>query len=193
MHTIGFFKEKSTDPLKLNITTTCQQQLDLMQSLRQSYPYILSACPTNDWNNHSIMAQKAFANRFEFVKTNMLLIAAQHDRFVYNRAITVYANTAQAAKMFLAPNACHELLHESENTRSAVHKVICDFFSQPTNDVALVQPCTPLVAVDPSRPIASLPETLFRAAGVLVASVGIVISLNLIFGEIKVPEPTTKG
>ncbi len=58
LHAVGFFKEGASDSLKLNITTTCQEQLDIIQSIRRSYPKVISGCPTNDWNNRSIQAQK---------------------------------------------------------------------------------------------------------------------------------------
>ena len=74
MHCIGFFKEKATDKLNLNITTSDQQQLNQWLALRLRYPQLISTCVTNDWLLHSIKAQIQFATRYEFVRTNTLIL-----------------------------------------------------------------------------------------------------------------------
>jgi len=74
MHCIGFFKEKATDKLNLNITTSDQQQLNQWLALRLRYPQLIATCVTNDWLLHSIKAQIQFATRYEFVRTNTLIL-----------------------------------------------------------------------------------------------------------------------
>ncbi len=154
----------------------------MIQNIRQRYPHVISGCPTNDWNNCSIQAQKNFESKYWLVKTNTLIIAAEHDLFVYNRAMMVFANEAKVqyrlnsflfaimlscvaflfdilymwtsmcigrsnslslcieqAAMMIAPNACHELLHEKVETRHAVRHVIFNFFSQTSNEVRQVR------------------------------------------------------
>lgn len=73
-HAAGFFKEKQSDKLKLNVTTSDQTQLDKWQALRVRYPNLITTCVTNDWVLHSIRAQKKFASRYEFVRTNTLVL-----------------------------------------------------------------------------------------------------------------------
>jgi lysophospholipase len=123
MPCIGYFKEKSTDALALNETTSCQSQLNLYQNLRQTYPSIISGCPTNHWLAESINAQRKFEPRYEFVKTNTLIICAQHDLFVYNRAMIMFGQRAPACKMLYARDAYHEILFEKEAIRGAAIKV----------------------------------------------------------------------
>ena len=74
MHAMGFFKEKPTDKLRLNVTTSDQQQLNKWQDLRMRYPNLITTCVTNDWVLKSIRAQKKFATRYEFVRTNTLVL-----------------------------------------------------------------------------------------------------------------------
>lgn len=74
MHCMGFFKEKPTDKLKLNVTTSDQEQLTNWQDLRMRYPALIATCVTNDWLLHSIRAQKRFFHRYQFVRTNTLVL-----------------------------------------------------------------------------------------------------------------------
>lgn len=74
MHSLGFFKEKPTDKINLNVVTSDQDQLDKWIGLRMRYPNLITTCVTNDWVYHSIRAQKRFASRYEFVKTNTLIL-----------------------------------------------------------------------------------------------------------------------
>jgi hypothetical protein len=74
MHALGYMKEKPTDKINLNVYTSDQDQLDKWVAMRMRYPNLISTCVTNDWTYHSIRAQKKFANKYEFVKTNTLIL-----------------------------------------------------------------------------------------------------------------------
>ncbi len=111
---------------------------------------------------------------------DIFLNSAENDRFVYNRAMAMFVKKAPACKMFLAPGASHELLNENETIREAVLKVIGDFFSQKADDVSQVQPCFPLEPYSATTPIYSWPEVLFRATGIVLAGVGILIGCVMI-------------
>ena len=74
MHCLGYFKEKPTDKLSLRVTTSDQEQLSNWQDLRMRYPQLIATCVTNDWVLHSIRAQKKFFHRYEFVRTNTLVL-----------------------------------------------------------------------------------------------------------------------
>lgn len=74
MHALGYFKERATDKLPINITTSDQKQLNKWQDLRMRYPQLVTTCVTNDWVLQSILAQKKFYHRYEFVRTNTLLL-----------------------------------------------------------------------------------------------------------------------
>lgn len=74
MHCMGYFKEKPTDKLNLYVTTSDQDQLSNWQDLRMRYPAMIATCVTNDWLLHSIRAQKRFAHRYQFVRTNTLVL-----------------------------------------------------------------------------------------------------------------------
>lgn len=78
-------------------------------------------------------------------------------------------------RMFLAPEAFHELLSESNLVRSATISIIRDFFTQKSDDVSRVEPSYPLVEVDPASSTYSLPELLLRGAGVALSIVGIIL------------------
>lgn len=73
-HTLGYFKEKPTDRMNLNVVTSDQEQLDRWIDLRMRYPNLITTCVTNDWIYHTIKAQKKFASKYEFVKTNTLIL-----------------------------------------------------------------------------------------------------------------------
>mmetsp|Transcript_24421 Transcript_24421/g.40745 ORF Transcript_24421/g.40745 Transcript_24421/m.40745 type:complete len:379 (-) Transcript_24421:131-1267(-) len=185
MHALGYFKEKPTDKLSLNVTTSDQNQLNAWQDLRMRYPRLIATCVTNDWLITSIRAQKRFSHRYEFVRTNTLLLSAETDYFVNNRGIYSFAKTAPAAKLFTVPESFHELLLEREPVRDASRKVICDFFTQTSDSVALVEPCYPLVEYDPNTPMYSVPEIIGRSVGLLLAAVGLVTGMAMIFGDRK--------
>jgi lysophospholipase len=74
MHAIGYFKEKPTDKINLNVYTSDQKQLDKWEALRMRYPNLIATCVTNDWVYHSIRLQRRFAEKYEFVKNNTLIL-----------------------------------------------------------------------------------------------------------------------
>jgi lysophospholipase len=74
MHAIGYFKEKPTDKLPLDMTTTDPVQLEKWRALRMKYPHLITTCVTNDWTVQAIRAQKKFSTRYEFVRTNTLIL-----------------------------------------------------------------------------------------------------------------------
>ena len=50
----------------------------------------------------SIRAQKKFSYRYKLVRTNTLIMAAENDRFVHNRAMAMFLKQAPNAQMFFA-------------------------------------------------------------------------------------------
>jgi hypothetical protein len=180
LRAIGFYKEKSTDPLKENIFTTDKEQLEKIGQLRQLHPQILSTCPTNHWVFQSIKSQRRFSKLYDRIKSNVLIIAAENDFLVHNRAMAMFVNKAPHSQMFLAPNAMHNLLLENDIIRGATNKVILDFFSQAEDDVSSVHPSSPLEPWDKQKPLYSGPELILRAVGVSVGVLGILSGLALI-------------
>jgi len=180
-HAVGFFKEKQSDKLHINVVTSDQLQLDKWRALRCRYPQLVSTCVTNDWVLHSIRAQKKFATRYEFVRTNTLVLSAERDLLVYNRALQAFVSKAPASRLLEVPGAYHELLFEAPAIREAVLRAVSDFFSQRSDDVKLLQAPTPLQEPHRALPF-SWPEVLFRAAGVMLASAGIVAGIALMVG-----------
>ena len=47
-----------------------------------------------------------------------------------------------------------------------------------------VAACVPLLPVDLALKVSSVTETLLRAAGIVLASVGVVIGLNMALGDV---------
>jgi lysophospholipase len=74
MHALGYFKEKPTDELPLNVVTSDREQLDQWQQLRMKYHNLIATCVTNDWVIHAIRATKKFSTRYSFVRTNTLIL-----------------------------------------------------------------------------------------------------------------------
>lgn len=185
MHCFGFFKEKSTDILPLYVTTSDQQQLNHWQILRQHYPNILSTCVTMNWLSQSIYAQNRFETRYEFVKTNTLILTAEHDCFVYNRGTLMFARKAPACRVFIMPKSYHELLGENDLIRHATISVICDYLTQKSDDVSQAVVCSDFIPCDNATPLYSLAETVIKSVGILVASVGAVLGLTMIFGDFR--------
>jgi hypothetical protein len=87
--------------------------------------------------------------------------------------------------MFFAPDAFHELLFENDAVRSASFKAINDFFAQVSDDVSLVHPSSPLVNYQKDAPIYTVTETILRTSGVVIAGVGVVLGLSLVFGRTR--------
>ncbi|KAJ1426738.1 Alpha/Beta hydrolase protein [Ochromonadaceae sp. CCMP2298] len=185
MHAMGFFKEKPTDKLPLHVTTSDPEQLQAWRDLRMRHPCLIATCVTNDWLIHSIRAQNKFSHRYETVRTNTLILSAETDYFVNNRAIVAFAKKAPAAKLLTVPDSFHELLQEREPVRAATRKVISDFFSQKSDSVALVEPCFPLLEFDHSRPMYSVPELIGRGGGLLLAAAGFLAGIAMILGDRK--------
>jgi lysophospholipase len=183
MHVLGFFKEKSGDQLPLNVTTSDTEQLEKWRQLRQKYPQIMSTCVTNDWALQSIRAEKKFETRFEFVQTNTLILSAENDLFVYNRAMAFFSQRAPKCKIFIAPNSLHEVLYETEPIRNAALEIVKDFFKQKSDNVEEVNPRGPFYEYDKATPIYSLPEKFIRAAGIVISTVGIIAGVTMIFSS----------
>ena len=89
---------------------------------------------------------------------------------------------APAMKLFTVPDSYHELLQEKEPIREACRKVICDFFTQKSDSVSLVEPCYPLESFDPHTPTYSLTELVIRGAGLALAAVGVIAGFAMILG-----------
>ncbi len=96
--------------------------------------------------------------------------------------MAIFVKKAPACRMFMAPGACHELLNETDSVREATLKVVCDFFTQKSDDVSLVQPCYPLAPHDPTAPIYSWTEIVLRGTGILLATVGVIAGVAMIVG-----------
>ena len=173
-HVLGFFEERPEDPLKLNITTSCIDQLHKWELLRHRYPQLMSSCITVQWLLETIRAQKKFAYRYKLVRTNTLVLAAENDRMVHNRAMAIFLKEAPNAQMFFVPDSLHEILQESEAIRGAAKKAIIDFFSQKLDDVNAVSPSSPMLVHDASKPIYSYAETIVRMVGLSVGALGMV-------------------
>eukprot|EP01031_Cornospumella_fuschlensis_P034311 gene34311-41526_t len=184
-HALGYFKEKSTDKLNLNVCTSDQAQLDKWMALRMNYPQLITTCVTNDWVLQSIRAQRRLATKYQFVKTNTLVLSAEHDVLVYNRAMAMFVKQAPHSKMFCAPGAYHEILNEKDSIRLAALKVIHDFFTQKQDDVSLVQACYPLEEFDVRTPIYSITELVARGIGVALGVAGLVAGLAMMVSDRK--------
>lgn len=182
-HVLGFFEEKPEDPLKLHVTTSDIDQLHTWQLNRHRNPEIMSSCITVQWLLEAIRAQKKFSYRYKLVRTNTLIMAAENDRFVHNRAMAMFLKQAPNAQMFFAPDAAHDLLNEKESVRGACLKAVTEFFSQNMDDVLMVQPSTPLTVHDATKPIYSYAETLVRMAGLGVGALGLVAGLAMMMSD----------
>lgn len=182
-HALGYFKESPDDLLKLNITTSSQEQLNLWHKLRQFYPSIISCCVTNNWVLQSLKAQNRFESRYKFVFTNTLVILAEKDYFVYNRAVSIFAQRAPACKVLFAPSSFHEVWAEKDSIRGSTLKAISDFFTQKQDDVMLVEPSTPLILYDHNAPTYSIAEATIRSTGILIATLGVLTGITMIFSD----------
>lgn len=180
MNTIGSFKEEPYRQLRIKVTTSEQSQLNKWYALRIKYPQIMSTCVTNDWLIHAINLQKRCERRYAFVKTNTLILSAERDCFVYNRAMAMFAAAAPSCKLMKIPDSYHEILFENDAIRHTAMKVILDYYNQVTDDVSHVTAIDPLVECDIALPIYTKYENFTRVAGVLMAITGVVLGVSLI-------------
>lgn len=182
VHALGFFKEEASDIFPVGVSTTDEEQLQIHKSIRERYPEVIAACVTNDWLYQAVRSQRKFARRYEFVRTNTLILAAENDYFVYNRAMMMYTRKATAARMFVCKDALHDLLHEDESIRGATKKAILDYFTQKTDNAYLVKPPFSYTECDRNSPLYSVTESLFRTVGLVAAGIGIAIGVTMMFG-----------
>lgn len=66
--------------------------------------------------------------------------------------------------------------------RNACVRVILNFFEQEKDDVMEVSPVPPLQTRDGDKQIFLLPELVFRAAGLSVAALGLIVGVSLVLG-----------
>lgn len=165
--------------------TSDQTKLDQWLALRLKYPQLITTCVTNDWVYHAIRAQKRFATRYQFVKTNTLILSAEHDYLVYNRAMAMFIHKAPNARLFTIPGSYHEILFESEDILDAANKVILDFFNQKDDDVNAVRPCHPLQEYDGRayELIYNVPELVVRGIGISLSVIGVIAGIALLLGD----------
>lgn len=181
LHALGFFKEKASDPITLKLTTD-GDQLRLFEQLRQRYPKTISCCITNDWLVHCMNAQEQFARRYGLVRSNVLILQAAEDVFVYNRAMTIFAKTARSCRVFHMPGAYHEIFLETKIRRNAALAVTLRFFTQKTDDVTAVEPIEPLQICDDDAPMFTFSELVIRSIGGVVGVFGLALGLALLVG-----------
>jgi len=177
MHALGYFTEEPTDKLPLNLTTSCELQLRDWQRLRAKYPEIMSTCVTNDWVKTSIEAQKTFSRRYNLVATNTLILSAENDHFVHNRAMAMYVEKNKNCQMFCAPDSCHELFFEKEKVRGACLAAVKQFFTNASHDVLSVTNASPLTVHDKSKPLYSSFEQATRIIGYCIGTAGCLIGI----------------
>ena len=183
MHPLGWYLESPDDSKKTGVESSDQEQMEKWCKLRKRYPECMSTCVTNEWVLQSLRAQKKFATRFQFVQANTLIIQAEHDVFVNNRAMNMFVQKAPNSLMFFVPGAYHETLFEKLAIRGGVKKVIVDFFTQKNNDVTGITPASPLVPHDPTQPIFSPLETALRLAGFVIGAVGCVVGVSMVLSS----------
>lgn len=182
LHAAGYFKERPTDDLSNIKFTNDSEQLQKWEKLRQRYPKIISCCVTNDWVLRSLRAQIEFSKHYELVRTNCLLIQAENDVFVYNRAMAIFFKKAPNARMFVMPGAFHELFIETKIRRNSIMNVIQNFFSQRSDLVSAVEPIEPLKIYDENTSFFSPTELVIRVVGGVVACVGFTVGFALFIG-----------
>ena len=151
---------------------------------------------------HCIRAQNKFSRIYELFRTNTLILQANDDVFVYNRAISLFARKApsirfvllsspflrspslsSSIRIFTVPDSYHDLLHESPEKRNACYRIILNYFSSQSDDVEKIQPIPPLLQVDETQQIFTWPEIIFRAVGLSVSAVGFVLGISLMVGK----------
>ena len=70
--------------------------------------------------------------------------------------------------------------------RGACLKTVTDFFSQKMDDVLTLQPPSPLIVHDATKPIYSYAETLVRMAGLTVGALGLVAGAAMVLSDVGV-------
>lgn len=80
------------------------------------------------------------------------------------------------------PDSYHELLLEAPHARNACERMILNFFSQESDDVNKVKAIPPLVPLDESKYIFTMPELVFRAVGLTIAAIGLGMGVTLMVG-----------
>jgi hypothetical protein len=132
-------------------------------------------------------AQEGFSERYADVTTPTVVFRAGDsdgvdDVFVHNRAMDSFATDAASVRLFNAPGSSrHELLLETLPIRSAVGRTIISWFTQTDDSVDVLTPAYPLEDSHVAGIKMSWQEISLRSVGALVATVGLVTGISLIY------------
>ena len=178
---LGFSREQPETALPLNVFTSDEKQLLMQQALRCRHPQIIANSITNDWLNETIIAQRKFAHRFDFIRTNTMIICAEHDVFVYTRAMAMFLRKSINSVMFTCKGAYHDLLHERDEIRHPLKHLILAYFKQSSDSVHLIEAprSANIVKYDKSTPVYSIAELVLRGVGLVLAGVGAAVGTAL--------------
>lgn len=113
------------------------------------------------------------------------LSSAGRDYMVHNRAMQMFAKKAPNCKLFIIPEAYHELLCEKDSIREATLKMIFDFFISESSSIHKIHFNVPdfVEEYDVVQPIYSYPEIILRGLGVTGSLVLGLLGLSMIFTD----------
>ena len=110
----------------VSILNACHsEQLRKWEKLRQRYPVIISCCLTNFWLLSSLRAQVLLARNYELVRTNCLILQAEDDIFVHNRAMSMFIAKAPASR------SVSKIIRDIVNNPNNLSLQICRTLSLP--------------------------------------------------------------
>ena len=179
----GFHEENLRENLPLNVTTSDHHKLMQWQHLRRTYPKIARSALTCNWLLEAIKCQKSYSQRYDVLKTNTLIISAEHDKFVWNKAMTMFCKAnINYVKALLAKNAYHDILFEKPEISNAVEFAIKSFFTQEEDEIKHFKNHSTLFN-EKTQPVFSTAELIFRLSGFALCGIGFVTGCAMLMSD----------
>lgn len=123
----GAFKAESFS--EDNPLTSDEDNYNRNQQMMLDYPRIQLGSPTCAWVKESLVAIKEIMLGAESLQLPILILQAEADRVVDNRAQKRFSTLAPDCKLLVIPGARHEILMERPDMRGLAESAILDFFN----------------------------------------------------------------
>ncbi len=117
-----------------NPLTSDRGNYDRNQCLMIEHPRIQLGSPTCAWVKQSLVAIKEIMAGAENLRLPLLILQAEADRVVNNRAHKRFCSRAGNCELTVIPEARHEILMESPELRKTAGKAMLDFFARICNN-----------------------------------------------------------
>jgi lysophospholipase len=112
-----------------NFLTSDRENYNRNQQMMLDYPRIQLGSPTCAWVQESLRAIKDIMAGAENLRIPLLILQAESDRVVNNRALERFCHRAGSCELLVIPQDRHEILMEKPKLREIAGRAILEFFA----------------------------------------------------------------